>query len=64
VRFTGCPQRAVADQAGAEQRRRVKIGISGGQREAEAFVRDGVLGVSPIDVVPGEARAVAQVLAT
>src|SRR5581483_419049 len=56
-------QRAIADEAGAQERRGLQIGIAGWQREAESRVGDGVLGVAAVDVISGEAGAVAQVLA-
>ena len=37
----GHPQRAVADQPGAEQRRGLEVAVAVGQREAEARVGDG-----------------------
>ena len=57
------PQRAVADQPGAQQRRGLVVGIAVGDREAEALVGDGALGVAPVDVVAREARPLAEVLA-
>ena len=57
------PQRAVADQPGAEQRRRLHVGVAVRDREAEALVGDRVLRVAAVEVVAGEARAVAEVLA-
>ena len=59
----GEAQRAVADQATAQQRRRLLGGELVGQRQAEALVGDGQLGVAAVDVTPGEARVDAQVLA-
>src|SRR3989442_423946 len=59
----GHAQGAVADQPGAEQRRRLRVRVLLRDREAEALVGDGQLGVAAVDVVPGEARVVAQVLA-
>ena len=59
----GHSQRPVADQAGAEQRRDLEIGVAVGKREAEALVGDGELRVAAVDVVAGEARSIAQVLA-
>src|SRR4029077_3470487 len=56
-------QRPVADQAGAEQRRRPLVGQAGWDREAEALIGDRQLGVAAVDVVTGEAGAVAEVLA-
>ena len=57
-------QRPVADQAGAEQRRRLLVGLAVGDREAVALVGDGELRVAAVDVVAGEAGPVAEVLAT
>src|SRR5205085_492588 len=57
------PQRAVADQPGAEQRRRLLVGIALGDREAEALGGDGVLRVAAVEVVAGEPGRVAEVLA-
>src|SRR5205085_5173972 len=56
-------QRAVADQAGAEERRRLLVGVALRDRKAEALVGDGVLRVAAVEVVAGEARGVAEVLA-
>src|SRR5947207_2636936 len=42
---------------------RSAIGILAGEPECEPRVRRGVLGVAAVDLVSGEARAVAQVLA-
>ena len=58
----GEAQRAVADQARAEQRRRLEIRIARREREAEALVGDDLLGVAAVEVVPGEACPVAEVL--
>src|SRR5215831_2680801 len=55
-------ERAVADQAGAEQRRELEVGRSLGKREAEALVRHGELGVAAVPVVAGELRVIAEVL--
>ena len=62
-RVAGEPQRAVADQPAAQQRRRLLVGQSVGQRQAVALVGDGQLGEAAVDVASGEARADAQVLA-
>src|SRR5690606_15025514 len=55
-------ERAVADQAGAKQRRRLHV--AGPLRNAKAVgcVGDRILGVAAVDLVAGEARPVAQVL--
>ena len=42
-------QRAVADQARAEERRRLEIRVPVGEREAVALVRDGQLGVAAVE---------------
>ena len=57
------PQRAVADQPRAQQGRRLLVGVALGDREAEALVGDGVLGVAAVEVVAGEPGRVAEVLA-
>ena len=57
------PQRPVADQPGTEQRRELAVGGAVGQREAEALVGDRQLGVAAVEVVAGEARPLAEVLA-
>ena len=57
------PERTVADEASAEQRRCFDAPVADGQREAEALVGDRLFGVSAVDVVTGEARRVAEVLA-
>src|SRR5439155_1743127 len=59
----GQPQRAVADQPGAEQWRRVHRRIALRNAEAETRVRNRGLRVAAVDVEPGEARVVAEVLA-
>src|SRR5205085_5878434 len=56
-------QRAVADQPRAEERRRLLVRVALWDREAEALVGDGVLRVAAVEVVAGEARRVAEVLA-
>jgi hypothetical protein len=57
------PQRAVTDQPRAEERCRLEVLESLGDREAEALVCHRALGVATVAVVAGEARAVAEVLA-
>ena len=59
----GHAQRAVADQAAAQQRGELVVGRPLGQRQAEALVGDGQLRVAAVDVAPGEAGVDAQVLA-
>ena len=56
-RLAAHPQRAVADQPGAQQRRRLLIAVAGGEREAVALVRDRVLRVAAVDVPSRELRA-------
>jgi hypothetical protein len=55
-------QRSVADQPGAEQRRRLDVLIVAEDRETEALVGDGQLGIAAVDVVAGEAAVVTEVL--
>ena len=55
-------ERAVADQPGAEQRRRMSIVALAGEGEAVAFVGDAVVAVAAVQGVAGEARVRAQVL--
>src|SRR6185503_21314711 len=57
------PQRAVADQARAEERRGLEVAVALGQREAVARVGDGARRVAAVDVEAGESPADAQVLA-
>ena len=56
-------QRPVADQPGAEQRRRLLVRVALRERQAEALVGDGQLGVAAVEVIAGEAGVVAEVLA-
>src|SRR5581483_380201 len=46
VRIAGHAQRTVADEPGAEQRRRIDGGVRRGNGEAKARVGDGVLGIA------------------
>ena len=55
-------QGAIADDAGAEQRRGLNIGEPIGDRIRERLGRDDVLGVPAIDVLARPARARAEVL--
>src|SRR5215218_1749405 len=50
----GQPQRPVADQSAAQQRRDLEVGHLAGERQAEALVGDGPLGVAAVDVAAGE----------
>src|SRR5262249_39616700 len=61
--IAGHPQRAVADQPGAKERRRLEIRIGGRNGKTEALVDGDVLGVAAVEVVPVEAGGVTQVLA-
>jgi hypothetical protein len=63
LRLPDQPQRPVADQPGAEQRRRLQVRVALGQREAEALVGDRQLGVTAVAVIAGELGLVAEVLA-
>jgi hypothetical protein len=58
----GQPQGSVADQTGAEERGRLKVGIAGRYVEAVALVCDRELCVAAIDVQSSEAGEIAQVL--
>src|SRR2546423_13352255 len=64
LRIASQPQRAVADQAGAEQRSGMQVVIALGQRKTKAFVGDAKLGIAAVDVITGEARVHAKVLET
>src|SRR5256714_15694329 len=64
LRIASQPQRAVADQAGAEQRSGMQVVIALGQRKTKAFVGHAKLGIAPVDVITGEARVDAKVLET
>jgi hypothetical protein len=63
LRITAKSQRPVTDQPGAEQRRSLQVRVVRRDREAKTLVGNGELRVPAVDVVPGEARALAQVLA-
>src|SRR5437762_12524608 len=63
VRVPRGRERPVSDQPRAQERRRLEIRVALRDPEAEALVGERLLGVPSIDVVPGEARAIAQVLA-
>ena len=55
-------QGAIADQPGAHQWRRLDIAVTRIDRKAVALVGDGQLGIAAVDLVAGEAGAVAQIL--
>jgi hypothetical protein len=59
----GEAQRAVADEAGAEQRRCSDVVQSRRQRKAIARIGDRVLGIAAVDRIAGETRALAEILA-
>ena len=63
LNFFGHAIRAVPDQAGAQQRRRVGVAVSCGQLEAVAGIHDGEVGVAAVAVIAGEACVGTQVLA-
>jgi hypothetical protein len=56
-------ERAVADQPGAEERRRLEVVETVGNRQAVALVCDDPVRVAAVEVVAGEARRLAEVLA-
>src|SRR5207302_9717165 len=56
------PERAVADQASAEQRGCMQVVIAVGQRQTKAFVGDAKLGIAAVELIAGEARVDAKVL--
>ena len=60
--IAGHPVRSIADQTGAQERRRLGIAIGVGQLEGIAGVRHRVLRVPAVELIPGEARFAAQVL--
>jgi hypothetical protein len=62
LRVAGEAEGPVADQARAQQRRGLQIGVSVGHGEAEALVGRGVLGVAAVELVAGESGPVAEVL--
>jgi hypothetical protein len=57
------PQRAVADQPGAKERRGLQVRKPLRDRKAEALVGDRRLRIAAVDVVAGELRVHAEVLA-
>src|SRR5712692_5286170 len=62
-RVPGGHERAVADEPRAQQRSGLDVAVGVGQGEAETLVGDGVFGVTTVQLVAREARAVAQVFA-
>ncbi len=63
LRVAAEPQRPVADQPRAQQRRRLEVGVALGDREAVALVGDRLLRVAAIELIAGEAGPLAEVLA-
>ena len=63
LRVAGHPQRAVADEPGAQQRRGLEVAEALGQREGVARVGHRARRVAAVAVEAGEARALAEVLA-
>ena len=61
---SGGVERAVSDQPRAEQWRGLHVAVRAIDRKAESSVGDRVLGVPTVDVVAGESRVVAQILAS
>ena len=57
------PERAIADQAGAQEGSCLETGIALGKCQAKTFIDDGVLGIAAVQVVAGEPRVVTEVLA-
>ena len=64
VRITCQAERPVSDEAGAEEGRGLRVRVALGDRKAEALVGKCQLGEAAVDVIPGEAGVVAQVLST
>ena len=62
-RVTGEAKRAIADQAGAQQRGSLEVGVPVGQWQAGFRVRQCTLGVAAVHRVAGEQRPPAEVLA-
>ena len=63
VGVAGQAQGAVADEAGAQKRCRRHVAILRRQGEAKALVRHRIFGIAAVDVVAGEARLGAEILA-
>src|SRR5262249_58419005 len=62
LRVAGETQRPVADQPGAEERGCLGVAERGRQREHEARIGHGVLGVAPVALVAGEAGIGTEIL--
>jgi hypothetical protein len=57
------PQRAVADQPGAQQRRRLDVGIGAVDGKTVALVDHRMVGIAAVQRIAGKARRGAQILA-
>jgi hypothetical protein len=57
-------ERTITDQTRAEERCGLPVGVADRDREAEARVRDRILGVSAVDLVAGKPCRLAQVLSS
>src|SRR5215469_1582954 len=62
LRLARHAQGAVADQSGAHQRRGLDISIAPVDRKAIPLIGNGELGITPVDLIPGEPGAIAQIL--
>src|SRR5262249_55909544 len=62
TRVPGHPQAAVADQPGAEQRRRLDITVGRIDGKAIALVGDGQFSIAAVQLIAGEAGPIAKVL--
>jgi hypothetical protein len=52
--IAGEAQRAVSDQAGAQQRSSLQVGETLGDRKAETTVGQSIFGIAAVDLVPRE----------
>src|SRR5438128_4925452 len=59
----GHAQGPVADEARAQKRRGLQVGVALGNRKAEPAVRDRVVGIAAVDLITREPSAVAKVFA-
>src|SRR5262249_42978740 len=64
MRVAGFDERTITNKPGAEQGSRLRIGIKSGDWETESMIRDGVFGITAVQRVTGEQRAVAKIFAT
>ncbi len=58
------PIGSIADQPGAEQRRRLEVAVALGKCKGKPDIGDGILGVAAIELIAGEAGLRAEVLAS